>query len=60
MRGSRREIAHFGKLLAQIKAGLMREFLFVIAVMFIGNCAVSVVDYVVYHYVTAAAFTESD
>lgn len=36
----------------------MREFLFVIFVMFIGNCAVTVVDFVVHHYVTSPAFTE--
>lgn len=38
----------------------MREFLFVIFVMFIGNCAVTVVDFVVYHYVTSPAFTITD
>lgn len=36
----------------------MREFLFVIFVMFIGNCAVTVVDFVVYHYVTASPFSK--
>lgn len=36
----------------------MREFLFVIFVMFIGNCAVTVVEFVLYHYVTASLFTE--
>ena len=36
----------------------MREFLFVVAVMFVGNCAVSAVEFVLYHYVTASPFTE--
>lgn len=38
----------------------MRELVFVVAVMFIGNCAVTVVDFVVYHYVTSPAFTITD
>ena len=38
----------------------MREFLFVVAVMFVGNCAVSVVEFVLYHYVTSPAFSITD
>lgn len=36
----------------------MREFLFVIFVMFVGNCAVTVVEFALYHYVTVSPFME--
>lgn len=38
----------------------MREFLFVVFVMFVANCTVTVVDFIVYHYVSGTAFTVTD
>jgi hypothetical protein len=36
------------------------EVAFIVFVMFIGNCAVTVVDFVVYNYVSSASFITTD